>query len=354
MIEKYAIKIVAKWLRKGNMARAMRDILPHSGLSFEDRDRVAEIVHDIVRYKRYYDYIMEKRGMKKNAENYVKLSIEKPKIDVPYDVLHSLSPELAKVTPPEFIRIINREPDTHLCINLNRISREDAIKILEEEGIKSEEYVPESAIKTESRGRYSSLVKEGLAIVQDASSQIVAKISASLGDDVLDYCAGSGGKSLAMNALNSKIKLYAYDINRKKLNYLEKRAKKWGMDIHIFYESPKGNFSVVLVDAPCSGVGAAARNPEAKYQRNFEKFAKNQIDILEEAKNKVKSGGYLVYVVCSYTPQETENVMERFLMNNPEFRVEKIKSYEEHMKRGKYGSYIIAGDIFYISILRRE
>ncbi len=355
MIEKVAARIIWKWMKKGNMARAMRDILPHSGLSFDEREEVARIVHDVVRYKLYYDYIMEKRRMKKSAENYVKLSLKKPKMDAPYHIRHSLSPKLAEVTPKEFIEVINREPDTVLCVNLSKIERRRAIEGLRKEGIEAEEFIPESAIKASSNARYSSLIKNGLAIVQDSSSQIVAKVAGSLGEEVLDYCAGSGGKSLAMYALNPNLKIHAYDINERKLKALENRAKKWEVDVHIFYDKPSGKFPVVLVDAPCSGVGAAARNPEAKYQENFEKFARMQLEILNKAKSNVKSDGYLVYVVCSYTPGETEEVIKEFLNKNPEFRAQEIKcGYEEHIKMSNYGAYILSGDIFYISILKRE
>ena len=349
------MRIIGKWLRKGNMARAMRDILPHSGLNFEEREQVARVVHDVVRYKIYYDYVMERKGMKKSAENYVKLSLKKLKIDAPYHIRHSLSLKLAEVTPKEFIEIINREPETMLCVNLSKIERERAIEELRKEGIKAEEFIPESAIKASSNARYSSLIKNSLAIVQDSSSQIVAKIAASLGEELLDYCAGSGGKSLAMHALNSNLKIYAYDINERKLKALENRAKKWEVDVHIFHAKPLGKFSVVLVDAPCSGVGAAARSPEVKYQEYFEKFVKMQLEIINAAKGNVNSQGYLVYVVCSYTPWETENVIEEFLNENANFRVQEIEyKYEKYMKRGNYGAYILAGDIFYISVLRRE
>lgn len=354
MIEKIAARIIAKWLRKGNMARCMRDILPRSGLSFEEREEVARIVHDVIRFKRYYDYILEKRGMEKEPMNYVLLSKEKPDVEAPKHIRYSMSKELASLTPDEFIPIINREPDTTLCVNLNKITREKAIEKLREEGFEAREYVPETAVIVSSAGRYSSLVKEGLAMVQDVSSQIVSKIAASLGRRILDYCAGSGGKSLAIYAFNPQAEFYAYDINERKLNSLEKRAEKWGMTVRIFHENPKGEFDVVLVDAPCSGVGAAARNPEAKYQSDFDKFSNMQLSVLNEAKEFVQKGGYIVYVVCSYTPQETENVIMRFLKKNEEFSVEKKNLEGKYFKEGEFGIYILAGDIFYMAILRRE
>jgi len=353
MIEKVAAKIIAKWLRKGNMARCMRDILPHSGLGFKEREEVARIVHDVVRFKIYYDYVLEKRGLEKEPMNYIALSKEKPEMEALRDIKYSMSTELASLTPDEFIPIINREPDTTLCVNLNKITREKAIEKLRNEGFEAREYVPETAIIVSSAGRYSSLIKEGYAIVQDASSQIISKIAASLGKRILDYCAGSGGKSLAMYVFNPQAEFYAYDINERKLKSLEKRAKKWGMSVRIFHK-PYGEFDVVLVDAPCSGVGAAARNPEAKYEKDFEKYARMQLDILKESKNIVAKGGYLVYTVCSYTLSETENVIKKFLKDE-DFEVEYVKcEYDEHLKREKYGAYVFAGDVFYISILKRS
>ncbi len=353
MIERTAARVIAKWLRKGNMARAMRDILPKSGLDFNERNKVAEIVHDVVRFKKYYDYILEKRGMKKTPENYILLSKEKPDLGAPRHIKYSMSEELATLSPEEFIPIINREPDTTLCINLKRISRKEAMEKLWEEGYWTREYIPESAVITDPAARYSSLINDGYAIVQDASSQIVAKITSSLGKRILDYCAGSGGKSLAMHSLGSENEFYAYDINSGKLRSLQRRAEKWGMQVHIFQDRPQGEFDVVLVDAPCSGVGAAARNPEAKYQEGFEKYAQMQLEILGQAKNYVKKDGFLVYVVCSYTSIETEGIIEKFLKDG-NFEVADFNcKYQEYLRSGKFGSYILAGDIFYLSILKR-
>jgi len=353
-IENIAARIIGKWLRKGNMARCMRDILPHSGLNFEEREKVAEIVHDVVRFKRYYDYVLEKKGLSKIPENYVAISREKPEVEAPRDIRISMSKELASITPDEFVPIINREPKTTLCINLKRLTREDAMEKLKKEGHSAREYIPESAVIASSGARYSSLIKEGYAIVQDASSQIVAKLTSSLGKNILDYCAGSGGKSLAMHSLSLGRSLYAYDANRKKLESLKRRAEIWGAPIHIFWDKPQGLFDVVLVDAPCSGVGAAARNPEAKYQHDFEKFAKIQMRILGDAKKYVSKNGYLVYVVCTYTPMETEDVVEVFLKENENYKMHEAEcEYSSYLKMGRYGAYITAGDIFYFSILER-
>ncbi len=359
-IERVAAKIIAKWVKKGNMARAMRDVLPYSGLSYDERNAVATIVHNVVRYKKLYDYLMEKKGISNTPYNYVKLSKNKLFLedDIPYHIRISASEKLAEILKdnPEFERIINREPQTTLCTNFIKITRYDLIENLKLEGFEAEPYLPESAILTVPGAKYSVAVKSGLAHVQDASSQMIAKLTGELGDVILDYCAGNGGKTLAIASIfrNKKV-IYAYDINSKKLETLKRRSQIYDADIKIMNKRETMKYDVVLVDAPCSGVGAAARNPEAKYQKNFEKYAENQIAILEEARKYVKNGGFLVYVVCSFTPQETSGVIEKFISENPEYSLHTtIFDNVSGILKTDFGAFVTLGDILFISILKNS
>jgi len=359
-VEKIASRIIDKWLRKGNMARCMRDILPHSGLSLKERERVARIVHDIIRYKRRYDAILQIHGLKKTGRNYVMASLKKIGGNVDersIEIRESMSKDVARAVEkyPEFLKIINLEPDTVLCTNFIKTTRKALISYLQREGFNAREYLPESAVITESSGRYSKAIKEGLAHVQDASSQMVAKITGYYGDRILDYCAGSGGKSLAMASLyKNKKELHAYDINKEKLRALRNRMERHGAIINIHSSPPVELYDVVLVDAPCSGIGAASRNPEAKYVSGFEKFKSLQMEILENAKNNVKEGGILIYVVCSFSLEETVEVMGEFLENNSEFEIEEIRvEYPQYFKKVEIGGFITLGDILYMAVLRK-
>jgi len=358
-VERVAAKIVDKWLRKGNMARCMRDILPRSGLSFEDREKVARIVHDIVRYKRYYDYLLESAGKDKRGKNYVLASQGKIKSNIeklPLEVRESISSSLAGLIEkyPDFLKIINREPETILCANLIKESREKIMEMLKEEGFFAQEYVPETAIITSSAARYSKVVKEGFAHVQDASSQMVAKITGQFGHRILDFCAGNGGKSLAIASIyRNRKEIQTYDVNEKKLRILEKRAERYGAKIKVNYEIPVEKFDVVLVDAPCSGIGAASRNPEAKYVEDFSRYGEMQFDILKEAMKNVKMGGYLIYVVCSFSPGETVEIIRRFLKKKPNFVEEKLKMKKDYFKNMDVGAFLTLGDILYLAILQR-
>ncbi len=359
--EKITERIIVKWLKKGNIARAMRDILPRSGLNSEERDEVAYIVHHIVRYKNLYDYALENEGLEKKPENYIML-FKNPKILDKYikkafkeglaHVYYSSSREVAKILMlyPKFAERINREPKTHIAVNLRRIKREVAIKMLRKEGFDARVCTPETCVETDPQARYSTIIKEGYAIVQDSSSQHIAKIVSSLGNDVLDYCAGSGGKSFTMKFFNPNLDVYVHDINKEKIKTLFKRADKLGLQFKNLDAERK--YDVVLVDAPCSGLGSAARNPEAKYLENLSEFPRIQMEILSEAKNFVKEGGFIVYVVCTFNPDETYSVVERFLANNSEYGEFPLSAGKIYVDE-KIGGFIISGDIMYIAILKK-
>ncbi len=360
-IRKVAEKIVAKWLRKGNMARAMRDVLPSSGLTQEERDLVAEIVHHVVRFKKLYDFALEREGLGKNPKNYVNLFFQTGTLEKyanmavregREDVYLSASPQVLRVLRmfPKFASIINREPETHLSVNLPRISRRDALKELRKEGVEAHPCTPETCVRSEPRARYSHLVKEGLAIVQDSSSQHLSKLVATLGDDILDYCAGSGGKSFTAKFFNPRARICIHDINEKKIESLFRRAELLGLE---FEEFRGEEHEVLLVDAPCSGLGSSARNPEAKYREDLDEFPNIQMDILREAKEFVKPGGFLIYAVCTFNPDETYLLVEKFLEENPDFG-EMEMGGGDFFEKERIGGYFVSGDVIYAAVLRRK
>ena len=133
---------------------------------------------------------------------------------------------------------------------------------------------------------------------------------------------------------------------------LRKRAENYSADIKLWKN--ERDFDVVLVDAPCSGIGAAARNPVAKYQEDLKKYPKLQYEILEEVRNYVAKNGYLIYSVCTFNPDETHGVIDRFLKVNKNFKLENLKFEEEYMKKERDGYFITLGDIIYFSVMRRE
>jgi 16S rRNA (cytosine967-C5)-methyltransferase len=132
---------------------------------------------------------------------------------------------------------------------------------------------------------------------------------------VLDYCAGTGGKSLALAAM-AGVEVTVHDIDLSRLETLERRASASGVRVARLPPGSGRLFDSVLVDAPCSGLGAVRRNPEVRWQvgeGESRRFAGRQLAILREAARHVLPGGCLIYGVCTFMPDETERIAEDFL-----------------------------------------
>jgi 16S rRNA (cytosine967-C5)-methyltransferase len=170
--------------------------------------------------------------------------------------------------------------------------------------------------------------------VQDEGSQLLAMlVDAKRGEMVVDFCAGAGGKTLAIGAsMRSTGRLYAFDTSAHRLAAFKPRMARSGLsNVHptaIAHERDdrvkrlSGKMDRVLVDAPCTGLGTLRRNPDLKWRQNLqavEEMAVKQAAILQSASRMVKSGGRLVYATCSVLPQENEAIAQAFAAANPDF-----------------------------------
>jgi 16S rRNA (cytosine967-C5)-methyltransferase len=170
--------------------------------------------------------------------------------------------------------------------------------------------------------------------VQDEGSQLLAMlVDAKRGEMVVDFCAGAGGKTLAIGAsMRSTGRLYAFDTSAHRLAAFKPRMARSGLsNVHptaIAHERDdrvkrlSGKMDRVLVDAPCTGLGTLRRNPDLKWRQNLqavEEMAVKQAAILQSASRMVKSGGRLVYATCSVLPQENEEIAQAFAAANPDF-----------------------------------
>ena len=178
------------------------------------------------------------------------------------------------------------------------------------------------------------LFKSGAIEVQDEGSQVLAQIvGAKRGEMVVDFCAGAGGKTLALGALMRNTgRLYAFDISEKRLAKLKPRLARSGLSnvhpVQIAHERDAkikrlaGKIDRVLVDAPCSGLGTLRRNPDVKWRQKIEAIAEmqeKQASILDGAARLLKGGGRLVYATCSLLAEENETIVENFLAEHEEF-----------------------------------
>ena len=178
--------------------------------------------------------------------------------------------------------------------------------------------------------------RDGLIEVQDEGSQLVALLAdAQPGMAVADYCAGAGGKTLALAAsMQNKGRLVACDVAAWRVDKAQARLRRAG--VHnvtrrvIDGESDKwikrsaASFDRVLVDAPCTGTGTWRRNPDAKWQlteETVQELVIRQQAILASAARLVKPGGRMIYATCSILPEENEEQIEKFLASHPDFTV---------------------------------
>lgn len=204
----------------------------------------------------------------------------------------------------------------------------------------------------------------GLFEVQDEGSQLVgACVGAEPGDSVLDLCAGSGGKTLLLGAaLRDQGQLHAYDVDRAALERLEHRAIRAGLrnSLRVLRALPPGlRATRVVVDAPCSALGALRRGPDVRWRMSPDSlgaFPALQGELLDVAAAHTSPGGRLVYATCTIRACENQDVVRRFLAAHPEFAREPAPVPEE--LRSADGELVTlphrnGTDGFYAAVLRR-
>jgi 16S rRNA (cytosine967-C5)-methyltransferase len=219
-------------------------------------------------------------------------------------------------------RVLNR-PAGHydLRVNRARLARDQALAILAGDGFPAEPvpHAPDGLRLPAGRDvRSHPLYRRGLVEIQDESSQLVALLAVpSEGGRVLDFCAGAGGKTLALAAsLGRRGRLTAYDPDRARLAELRRRVRRAGIPpgrVRIVDAPPSEDesYDVVLVDAPCSGSGTLRRAPHLLWRPlDLEGEAVRQRAILRRAAAHVRPGGLLVYATCSVFAEENEGVSD--------------------------------------------
>ncbi len=230
--------------------------------------------------------------------------------------------------------------DIDLRLNTLKASTDKALAALETVGATAAPILKTAArIAAPSSGDRAPSVtvipafNKGWVEVQDLGSQIAA---ATAGDiqraQALDYCAGGGGKTLALASLmRGTGQLYAYDDDARRLQPIYERARRAGVrNLQIInpatdkaaLEALAGRMDVVFVDAPCTGSGTWRRHPDTKWRltpEQLERRMEEQDTVLREAARFVKPGGRLVYVTCSFLLEENEDRLSAFLAAHPDF-----------------------------------
>jgi 16S rRNA (cytosine967-C5)-methyltransferase len=224
---------------------------------------------------------------------------------------------------------------------------------------------------------------KGLVEVQDEGSQLAALFSAAKpGEQVIDLCAGAGGKTLALAAMmQGKGRLIATDHDKRQLVPIHERLSRAGVH-NADVRTPKGeaetlsdikaSADLVLIDAPCTGTGTWRRNPDAKWRMRpgaLEIRIKDQIEVLDRAAPLVKPGGRIAYITCSVLTEENGEQVRAFVTRHPEFAVappeetvsvlwDKADAFAEAALKSPEGWLMTprrtGTDGFFVSVLKRQ
>ncbi|MDB5228444.1 MAG: methyltransferase [Bacteroidota bacterium] len=346
----------------------------------KDRSFIAETIYDIVRWKRNYEIII--KGLQipdANWQAFIFVSLLRRQYDllnpeifeIDIDTLNDndqldLPLNDSRISFPEWLdqRCYNEldEAWNEIASSLNiparifirantlKTTAEKLLTLIKKEGIDAvipfSSMNPERAIKTcieilsKNNLRNSGLYKSGLLEFQDLGSQAIGQFcEVKTGQTVLDLCAGAGGKTLQLSALlNNTGKIYATDKNQARLENLEKRTQQAGCgNIKVInYDEVKTlkDIDVLLIDAPCSGLGTIKRHPDTKWKlknEDIEQYIGIQSSLLQENKSIIRTSGKIIYATCSILPSEGEDQIKNFLRKNSEYILKKELRIHPHL-----------------------
>ena len=350
---KYADKVIFKLLKS------------NSKWGSRDRAFIAETIYEIIRWKRLYNEIII--SINPNKENNSLLlflvwtlikgynppswinykNIGHDEVKVIFKKLikirkfrHSIPDWIDEIGVKSFgkrkwdkeLTALNEIAKVVIRANRLKIKPEELKEYLERENVNTyfNKKFPDALILEKRSNIFlTKSFKKGFFEVQDASSQCVAYFTGvKPGMRVVDACAGAGGKSLHLSALmENKGKIISLDIKSNKLNELRKRAKRansFNIETKLINNSKvikklHNSADIVLIDAPCSGIGVLKRNPDAKWKLSLDFYERTiiiQKEILFKYSKMVKPGGLLIYATCSIFPDENENQIRNFLISD--------------------------------------
>ncbi|GHD99675.1 SAM-dependent methlyltransferase [Defluviimonas sp. 20V17] len=268
-----------------------------------------------------------------------------------------LAPQLQASLGADFAPVMQALRDrapVYLRVNTARGDRAAAQASLAAEGIATRPApLAETALEVtgnERRIRNAQAYRDGLVELQDAASQaLVAALPVRPGQRVLDYCAGGGGKVLAL-AARARQQLFAHDADPGRMRDLPARAARAGTEVQLLTgpeAAARGPYDLVLLDVPCSGSGAWRRAPEAKWRLTPERLRdlqEIQSEVLDKTMSYVAPGGCLAYATCSVIEAENGARIKAFLAAHPDWRC----SFQRRF------TPLEGGDGFYLALLTRR
>ncbi|MGM0742238.1 MAG: RsmB/NOP family class I SAM-dependent RNA methyltransferase [Pseudomonadota bacterium] len=273
------------------------------------------------------------------------------RLDLPDWLLPLFRDSLGKRAEAAALALRGRAP-LMLRVNVRRATRDEAIALLAEDGLAADPVsIAPMALRLDEGARgvaNSRAFREGVVELQDGSSQAaMAALDLTGAGRVLDYCAGGGGKVLAL-AARADAAFFAHDAAPRRMADLPARAARAGVRVQLLENAREAApYDLVLCDAPCSGSGTWRRNPDAKWRLSAERLAelgRTQGDILDQAQAMVASHGRLAYATCSVFHAENEAQSDHFMARHPGWR-------EILRRRWPIGAQ---GDGFYLWVAERR
>jgi 16S rRNA (cytosine(967)-C(5))-methyltransferase len=312
----------------------------NTSLGSKDRILIAEAIYEIVRWQGLFTALLQKNLGRAATlrECFQSYQAQEHREDHP-----GLKPHERVSCPPELFNLLIEAYGLDRAIYLGRVSNESAPVTVRVNQLKSSRDQLFQQWKAQGlpvvKGELSSDAilftqriavfqlpefQQGLFEMQDENSQLVADlITVKPGEHVLDFCAGSGGKALAIGArMQQKGQLYLHDIRTSALQQARKRLARAGVqNVQILEPGHKQwsrltqKLDWVLVDAPCTGTGTLRRNPDMKWrftQKMLQEVIEKQHLVMTQAVKYLKPSGRIVYSTCSILPQENQMQVERF------------------------------------------
>lgn len=304
----------------------------HKSIGAHDRRTIGETLFGMVRWKTLIDHFCPTSHALDRLSCYRSLNLEEcrqnPSIPEPIrlgvnDFLyHQLIASYGLERTRDLCRMLNGPAPTTIRANLLKTTREELLKMWEGKFDLAPCQKAPAGIHFHKRTPLFTLpeFKAGLFEVQDEGSQLVADlVNAKPGEHVLDFCSGSGGKTLAFAPrMQGKGQIYLHDIRPWILLEARKRLNRAGVQ-NVQFLLPKKKVDWVLADVPCSGTGTLRRNPDAKWKIDapmIERLVQQQREIVAAALEHVKPGGRLVYATCSLLPEENQSQVAYFLQTH--------------------------------------
>ena len=274
---------------------------------------------------------------------------------MPEWIVKKLLQELDVKEVENICKCSNIKPQVAIRINDLKINREFIEKKLSEKNIQFDHGIIKDFLVLNKIKNIENmdLFKEGYFTIQDEGAGLIALIlEPKENETILDACSSPGGKTTYIAQLmKNKGKICALDIHEHRTKLVEETAKRLGIDIietkvqdaTIYKEEYKEKFDKILLDVPCLGIGVLKRKPDIKWQReegDIEEITKIQQQIIENCSKYLKKGGVIVYSTCSILKEENECIIEEFLNNNKEFRLEKIQIKNEKTNNDFFEQYV--------------